>query len=486
MATFSLLILQPIAIIFTSQSAMAIEADASILENDETKNQSQEMSRTIQNMPEIEHLEKPVNGQPHNVLKPANFNFTWDAVSGIDEEQVSYNFRMAPSLTTESDLDPDTTHSFASVTNSFAFAETGMDGGKWYWQVQAVDSQGVSAWSDIWQVTVDATLPVTAISQPSGVYGGPTTSVIPFSATVYDAGGIKKCTIIQDDGTPIETSESSSLTASESEPVTHVTLTATIDAGSLSEGTHGITVKIEDIAGNEGVRSQSFVVDKTAPQLSVNINNNQTVKGVMNINLMVDDATLQTSSITLLNEDNTPATLEKTDTEQADVEVAAATNTLKWDTKKVANGMYRIRFFGKDAAGNESSLLRTVMVDNVVPAPGAGTVNPVDSDLVVDPLLDQLSKQLALPFPMPQPFDIAPPGFANVAEVMDERLVSSPRSSVPETDHGTQPIAIAPTENGWRILGVLWYWWFLPAIAMSVVIFKWRSIWQVTTLVLRK
>lgn len=479
-----LLVLQPVVTIFASQTALALETPetstaveikAPLLDSSQKNNRQSQASV----------LDTPANGHPHNVLQPTtDFDFTWDPVQSESGQSVTYEFRISSGLTSENELDSATTENFVTAEPKQPFMKTGTDAEKtWYWQVRAKAGDEESQWSSVWKVAIDTTAPTVVISQPSGVYGGPATSEIPFLAEGYDARGIKKCTVIQDEGTPVATDEPNTTgeVVNETEPVTQVTLTATVDAKSLPEGDHAMTVKIEDIAGNEGVASKSFVVDKTAPQLSTNIINNQIVKGTVDINLSVSDATPQTSSIKLLDENNAPVVqlngLEKG-------EMTANTNNLRWDTTTMTDGIYHISFSGKDAAGNDSTLVRTVTVDNIVP--GVGTTAPIHNEPVVDPLLDKLSKQLTQPFPAPQAYGLASPIFANATEKMDEEVVDLATPAAPETDRDARPVVVAPTENGWRILGILWYWWLLTIAGMSVVVFKWPFIWQATTLVLRK
>ncbi|HEU5121339.1 MAG TPA: hypothetical protein VFT59_00705, partial [Candidatus Saccharimonadales bacterium] len=261
-----------------------------------------------------------------------------------------------------------------------------------------------------------------------------------------------------------------------------------IVASSLSEGIHSITVIAEDLAGNTQMITREYTVDRTIPQITTGIENNQVVKGIITVSMIIDEPRLQTSSITLLDGDNKVIPLEQIMVGVEDELAVTATDisTLRWDTRKVVDGTYTLQLYGKDTAGNEATLVRTIVVDNVTPPLGMGVVGTNDSPSV-DPLLDKLSKQLAQPFPSPRAFAVAPTTFANVTETVDEEMLTlSNTPSVPETDQGAAPIAVAPTEGGWRILGILWYWWLLVIGTLAVVIFKWRPIWQATTLVLRK
>jgi hypothetical protein len=108
----------------------------------------------------------PVNGAPHNAAIPTNnFDFTWDASS--DSSTITYEF--------QSSLNPAesggvlTTGLWKSGTlSSNMIHSSGAPDGTWYWQVRAVDSAGnTSAWSNIWNVTIDKVFPTVDLDFPT-------------------------------------------------------------------------------------------------------------------------------------------------------------------------------------------------------------------------------------------------------------------------------------------------------------------------------
>lgn len=100
----------------------------------------------------------PVNGTPHNVTIPTNnFDFEWD--DATDNSPLTYEF--------QSSLNPAqsggvlTTSLWQSgILPTSMIHSSGAQDGTWYWQVRAVDAAGnTSAWSEIWNVTLDTTSP---------------------------------------------------------------------------------------------------------------------------------------------------------------------------------------------------------------------------------------------------------------------------------------------------------------------------------------
>jgi len=102
----------------------------------------------------------PEGGSPNGTtIDTNNFDFTWDAATDISAITYKYQTSLNPAetsgvLTTglwESDILP-----------SNSIQSSGASDGTWYWQVRAIDSYGnTSAWSEIWNVKIDTTAPLT-------------------------------------------------------------------------------------------------------------------------------------------------------------------------------------------------------------------------------------------------------------------------------------------------------------------------------------
>lgn len=104
-------------------------------------------------------------------------------------------------------------------------------------------------------------------------------------------------------------------------------------------------------------------------------------------------------------------------------------------------------------------------------ATGTQKVTP----MIEDPLLKELSTTLSQPFPTPVAFTTA---FLSDAERADKNqpTETSPQETAvikpaPVIDRHTSSSPLASTEQGWRIWGILWYWW--AAVGMTGI-FGWQ------------
>lgn len=107
-------------------------------------------------------------GQPHDAhLATNNFDFTWDPATDNSEGAVSYEFQSSLDATQVSGVL--TTNLWKSqVLESNLIRSSGAPDGKWYWQVRAIDSSGnKSAWSEIWNVTLDHGRPTADLRFPT-------------------------------------------------------------------------------------------------------------------------------------------------------------------------------------------------------------------------------------------------------------------------------------------------------------------------------
>lgn len=424
------------------------------------------------NVPDVLAPTVPTDGRPHNVVVTTHtFDFTWQPSEDNQAAALRYQLRASTDSSQAGDM-PDATskakYSTLFEANSLAFQslEDAMDG-KWYWQVRAVDGAGnQSAWSDTWQVLVDSHGPVVGIQQPNAgeLFGGPNNQIINFTAMMKDDNGIASYDIRLD--------EVDKANVTFDEPLTQVSANDSYDTAQLIDGEHVLRLSSKDAYGNQGEQIKSFTVDKTPPQISPSVVEGQTLKGMVQLELTATEAHPLSYGITITDSGGVALKLEESSLGGESEEFFAA-NTFKydWDTKKVSDGRYRVQFFGKDRAGHEALVVRTVTVDNV--ASGFGTVFPGQLN---DPLLDQFSKQLAQPFPTPRIFD----SFisTNVTENVDETTLDPSQIAVPETDRNAKTVAVAPSENGWRIFGVGWYWWLILMIALGLGHQRWRRIQQ--------
>ncbi len=115
-------------------------------------------------VPAAPTLETPANG---TILETNDFNFTWNPVTS-DVSPVTYQFHS--SLSPASTNGVLTTGLWTSGTlTSPQIHSTGAPDGTWYWQVRAQDANGTwSAWSPIWNMTIDTAAVTTNAANPVG------------------------------------------------------------------------------------------------------------------------------------------------------------------------------------------------------------------------------------------------------------------------------------------------------------------------------
>lgn len=110
--------------------------------------------------PDTQAPSVPVNGTPHNTAIDTNsFVFNWDASTDDSTDPITYEFQS--SLNGAQANGVLTTGLWQSGTlPSNSIVSAGAPDGTWYWQVRAKDAAGnYSAWSEIWNVTLDTSAP---------------------------------------------------------------------------------------------------------------------------------------------------------------------------------------------------------------------------------------------------------------------------------------------------------------------------------------
>lgn len=389
----------------------------------------------------------PTSGEPHSQTKTTkNFLFSWQAAVDT-ESQVNYIFRISRS---SANLGIEETSGawYSSLLSAPTIAATAiphLTDGTWYWQVQAEDATGnKSAWSELWSVTLNTQGPVISIAQPltDEMIGRRTVSL---EATISES----KATSfgVELDGIDI-TANVHAVSNSNS-----VALATDWLAGSFSDGMHSLKIWAADEVGHVSQTIRSFSIDTTAPELSTPLINAQRLQGVVSLELSAVDTHLEMSSIEIVA-DNGEVVVQR----GADLEASSSDKITRiWNTLDSKNGTYRVIFTGRDTVGNETVIQRTVTVMNIF----AG-VESATKDL----LLEELSASLNQPFITPQlasssnshlPIGALPDISDIEAHPYDTLLENIP--------HFT---AGAATENGWRLFGVLWYWWLLGGALLGM------------------
>lgn len=383
----------------------------------------------------------PVGGNPHGEVKPdMNFTFSWTAPVG--EQGLRYQLRISHDESQVGEA-PDASQAWYSFnlpeTNMPASDISDLGNGLWYWQVRSMDEAGnKSSWSDVWKVMIDTGGPMIQLAQP--VEGSLGSVVVPFEAVITDMSDLVS-THVELDGLDITSQLQQA-------PIDGgVKLQKEWQTGEMTEGAHTFRIIAKDIHGHISEVVRSFTVDSTPPQISTTIEEGQLLQGMVTLDLMADEA--GTYAIRITKEDG--GLLAQDDTEPQTESTSMHKRT--WNTWKVTNGKYILTFTGKDTVGNESVIIRHVSVAN---AQSTGVVT------AKDPLLEELSANLNQP--LIAPYSTTPPraSVGNLPPVSDTvHSHDALLATVPEFK------PVAATENGWRLFGILWYWWMLGGLLLA-------------------
>ncbi|ADI84783.1 Ig-like domain-containing protein [Geobacter sulfurreducens] len=159
--------------------------------------------------------------------------------------------------------------------------------------------------------------------------------------------------------------------------------TYSLNTTSVSDGTHTLTAKAYDAAGNIGETTVTVKVanDATAPTVSLSApTSGATVSGVVSVNATATDNLAVAKVEFYVNN-----VLASTDT--------TSPYSYSWDTSTVANGVYSLTAKAYDAAGNSKvSTAVTVTVNNIViikgDVDGDGAITANDALIVLKAVAD--------------------------------------------------------------------------------------------------
>lgn len=336
--------------------------------------------------------------------------------------------------------------------------------------------------SEYWSqnFTVDATKP----SLDSFVLEQPTTGItntnVTVAATASDSLGVESVNfymttpraedgVCTGNGTKLVESRTSTLGVDGKYRVT-------LDTSAL-EGEYCITAVARDNAKNNSERQHvKVVIDHTAPTLAVTTPVNGEVFGGFGkkqiiVNSHMEDAWgLQqyfidinpvSSTVSPLSTESEEQQPTPTMTGEASLDVVAIFNA-----DDFADGEYVITVRVTDKAGNVTEENRTIYIQHMAVIPGGqggGTgVNTDGGDTGTD-TLTQLAERLTQPFSVPQNF------VGSTGSTQPHQDVLGIDNGDQDVAGGEQTAAAVPSEQGWKIFGVAWYWWLLLATILGVV-----------------
>lgn len=419
-------------------------------------------------IPDVVPPAPPTGGAPNGTLHNANFDFTWQAPSDTQAPPLDFELRASRDGNQLTIPDGSSTAWYSGLLHYSSIAASlvenlSISNGMWYWQVRSVDEAGNrSAWSDIWNVDIDT-------SQPGIIFQSPTPGEL--FGKVAKPQLMLQSTIAEDQIKSYAVSLDGSDVTSQTEAIPReagMTVKMTFLTGNLVDGSHQIVVHVEDAAGNVSEAEQSFAVDNTAPELTTPLENDTTLQSTATLQLNANEA--GSYNVDILNSKGVSVKANAMTLSANEEKTTLAANsalTYKWDTTQVEDGTYTIRFTGVDLAGNTVALTRTVTVDNIFDG-GIGVIG--------DPLLERLSASLTEPFMTPQAVTIVPSEISPSPkqDIDESTLAATGDAKTPGIIADSLP-PVAATESGWRILGILWYWWLLGGALLGLL--GYRS-WQ--------
>jgi hypothetical protein len=219
-------------------------------------------------------------------------------------------------------------------------------------------------------------------------------------------------------------------------------------------GTYYITLWAKDQAGNISQPYEtSFIIDHTEPVIDINLASSPTPTASTPILLRGNVRDSDVVSLVLLLNGEEFADL--TDRIDADG---------NWQYQLddgLARGKYTFSVIATDQYENVSNLnsspTSTVGIDvGAYVPPGDGAITP------------NLTDGLDEPFVVPSTFGSIPSTFRDTGPPEGDVLGATDKQT-PTVDQNVKSAAIAATEAGWKLFGVLWYWWLLSAVVLTTI-----------------
>jgi len=255
--------------------------------------------------------------------------------------------------------------------------------------------------------------------------------------------------------------------------------TPMIHSSGAPDGKWHWQVRAIDAAGNKSDWSQvwNVTLDTIAPTLLVTTPEENSVFGgddQIVVTSYMEDAwglgnyfiDINSAEVTVLN-----ATTEETQqvpqvetTETTDSESAGLTVIAIFNAKDFANGKYIITVRVTDKAGNVTEENRTIFIQHPVTVPGGQGGGITTGDDTETDTLAQLAERLTQPFSLPQSFASSTGGSG-----LNQQVLGLENTDTTDVAGGEQVAAAVPSTEGWKLLGVAWYWWLLLAAVLGVV-----------------
>ncbi len=227
--------------------------------------------------------------------------------------------------------------------------------------------------------------------------------------------------------------------------------------GNLPSGDYYVSLRAKDSLGNMSDLSYvKFTVDHTAPVVTLQSDKTNP---------------MASSQVTFSGKVTNGADLDTLALYNGAVQVADLTGSVDsnghWSyafpPEDLIAGNYTFTVVAMDTRGNESDVTtspQSVLSMNVTPfVPGRGaTISP------------DVTQQLVRAFTVPTSVVATVP--TPQKDNNDQAVLGTQTEKAAGSDAANKTAAIAPTENGWKLFGIVWYWWLL--ILAVVALLVWR------------
>jgi hypothetical protein len=303
-------------------------------------------------------------------------------------------------------------------------------------------------------ITIDRTAPTVTVSSPitGQVVGGTTLDI---TGTVTDSSGLSEYRYQLLDSNKDNTL-GNSVIGGHDEVVDGAL--GSLDISGLPSGDYYVRVWAKDDLGNTSAPSYvKFTVDHTAPVVTLQSDKTNP---------------MASSQVTFSGKVTNGADLDTLALYNGTVQVADLTGSVdsngNWSyafpPEDLVAGNYTFSVVATDTSGNMSDTItspQSVFSMSVTPfVPGRGAI-------ISPAITQQLTRTIAIPAIVPTAIPAAQSNDQAVLGTQTEKNSDVKGAS------DDKLAAIAPTENGWKLFGIVWYWWLL--ILAVVALLVWRT-----------
>lgn len=300
--------------------------------------------------------------------------------------------------------------------------------------------------------------PTLTVLRPSNyeVFGGADKRCIVVESVVSDDEGLKTYHIDMDNAQTDADSDTAcrdvALTRS-----SELKVYAVFDSQQIVDGVHDIHISVTDTAGHTTRETRTIVIDNHAPVVTLGLTSSATPSASTPVNL---EGTIDSKA------DLDSAILQLDGKNLAELKDTIGTDG-KWqyDVKDgLSQGKHVFSVVAKDTHGNTSDGVSSPQSSVEL---SVGPFVPPESSIITPSLTEGLSDPFVLPGSLD---DVAPPIIENGNVSSDTDVLGAKTKNDPTVDQNMKVASIAPTESGWKLFGMLWYWWLLAGALIAAML----------------